>query len=113
MMSLVAVIVIVVIIIGLAVGLSLASSHATLKVKVLTVHFFAPVNYQLFIDGALQKTGSLDPGQHAEYTFDMYPGWQCRNYHVVVTYSNGFGSQSYTEDVRLCAGETKVITARG
>lgn len=112
--SLVAVVVIVAIIIGLAVGLSLASSHATLKVKIISGHFFSTVSYELYIDGALQKTGTLAPGQNAEYTFDMYPGWECRNYNVVVTYTGGgFGSQSDTEDVRLCAGETKVVTIHG
>lgn len=109
--AIVGVIVVVVIVIGAIVAVFFfmgLSSHATLKVRVNSSHILYTVQYELYIDGSLKDSDSLAAGYYAEYTFDMYPGPDCHTYNVYASSTGGgLGGESDSENVYLCAGETK------
>jgi len=109
--AIVAAIVIVIVVILAILFFTTLSSHATLKVRILSAHLFNDVNYELFIDGDLEKTGTLTPLQTVEHNIDLYPGSQCRDYSIYASSTGGeLGPMSDTETVNVCAGETKDIT---
>ncbi|MCJ2564209.1 MAG: hypothetical protein LN417_09005 [Candidatus Thermoplasmatota archaeon] len=84
------------------------SSHATLKVRVNSEHIYYTVQYELYIDGSLKDSDSLAAGYYVEYTFDLYPGSDCHTYNVYASSTGGgLGAESDSENVYLCAGETK------
>ena len=109
--TIIGVIIVVIIVIG-AIGAVLffagLSSHATLKVRVNSSHIFSTVQYELYIDGSLEDSDSLAAGYYVEYTFDMYPGPDCHTYNVYASSTGGgLGGESDSENVYLCASETK------
>ena len=58
--------------------------------------------------GSLEDSDSLAAGYYVEYTFDMYPGPDCQTYNVYASSTGGgLGGESDSENVYLCAGETK------
>lgn len=104
-------IIVIVVIIAIVIALSFATSHATLKVRIHSSHILSAVSYELYVDRNLKKSGVLSPGQHAEFTFDMYPGSSCKSYNIFASSTGGgFGGTSDSEDVHLCAGETKSVS---
>lgn len=107
-----AVIIIVIVVIIALIGFSyLFAGKATLKVSVNSTHILFSVNYELYIDGNLKKSGVLTPAQYVTFTFTVYPGTSCHTYNVFASSTGGgFGGQSDSENVRLCGGETESVS---
>jgi hypothetical protein len=86
------------------------SGQSTLKVRINSEHWISTVNFELYLDGDRKKTGSISPGSYYEYTFTLYPGPSCTTYNVFASSVGGtFGGESDSENVYLCAGETKSV----
>jgi hypothetical protein len=72
-----AVIVVIIVVIALIAVVYFISGQSTLKVRINSEHWISTVNFELYIDGDLKKTGSISPGSYYEYTFTLYPGPSC------------------------------------
>jgi hypothetical protein len=105
-----AVIIVVIVVIALIAALYFFGGQATLKINVNSEHILFSVDYELYIDGELQDSDSLSPGQYMEYTFTLHPGPSCATYNVFASSTGGgLGGESDSENVRLCNGETKSV----
>lgn len=108
--AIVVVIIIVIVVIGAFVLFTSFASHATLKVRVHSTHILFTVQYELYIDGSLERSGTISPGYYAEYTLDLYPGSSCHTYNVYASSTGGgLGAESDSENINLCSGETQEV----
>ncbi|MCK5290896.1 MAG: hypothetical protein KAR39_02640 [Thermoplasmata archaeon] len=106
----VAIVIVVIVIIAIVALSFFVAGNATLKVTVNSTHILFEVDFEIYIDGDLKKTGTLSPIQSKTYTFTVYPGPDCHTYDVFASSTGGgFGGQSDSENVNLCGGETKSV----
>ncbi|MHA2213897.1 MAG: hypothetical protein ACW992_12115 [Candidatus Thorarchaeota archaeon] len=105
-----AIIIVIVVVVALIAVVYFISGQSTLKVRINSEHWISTVNFELYLDGDRKKTGSISPGSYYEYTFTLYPGPSCTTYNVFASSVGGtFGGESDSENVYLCAGETKSV----
>jgi hypothetical protein len=102
------VLIVILVVLGVIFVIAGLSTKATLIVNVTNYNYY-DIDYELYIDGELEDSDTLAAGYYMEYTLPMYPGSECRTYHVSATSTGGGQTESDSESVRLCAGETKVV----
>jgi hypothetical protein len=103
--KIVGIVIIIVVVLGVILALQGPSKRATLVVNVYNYNSYSVV-YSLYIDGDREDTDQLAAGYVMEYTIPMYPGSDCRTYEVSATATGGGQTESDSETVRLCVGET-------
>jgi hypothetical protein len=106
--KIVGIVIIILVVVAVIIGLQGLSTRATLMVNVYNYNSYS-IDYELFINGELEDSDSLPPGFYMEYTLPMHPGSECKTYDVSATSTGGGGTDSDSETVRLCAGETKTV----
>ena len=102
------VLIIIMVVIGVIILMAGVSMQATLVVHVKNYNYYS-VDYELYIDGELEDSDTLAAGYYMEYTITKYPGSDCTTYYVSATSTGGGQTESDSESVTLCAGETKSV----
>jgi len=91
-----------------------AWGEATLLVTVQSNHLLFSIDYELFIDDTLEKTGTLSAGSSITYSFDcdFLIGTSSTDQVVVSAFSSGggFGDESDQKTVILQNGGTSTVT---